>query len=65
MSWLFRIVAQRAIAKGSARFAALSVAIGVLRLLRKATGTGPHVMYKRELAPGEVLVVSEPKQPRR
>lgn len=64
MKWILRFVMQRAVSKGSARFAALGIAIAALRFFRKILGAEPHTMYTHELQPGEVLVVREQKQPR-
>lgn len=64
MKWLFRIAVQRAIARGSGRFATISVVLGLLRLLQKVTGTGSRTLYTYKMKPGEILVVREEKLPR-
>lgn len=64
MSWLFRIVVQRAIAQGSGRFAALGVVFAFLKFVNRMSGGGERVLYKHALKPGDVLVVREPKTPR-
>jgi hypothetical protein len=61
MKWLFRVATQRAIAKGSGRWATLGVVIAMLRFLRRISGAEPHRMYKHTLQPDDVLVVKEPK----
>jgi hypothetical protein len=64
MKWLFRFATQRAMTKGSGRWAALGVVLAVLRFLRRVSGVGPHRMYKHTLHPGDVLIVREPKSSR-
>jgi hypothetical protein len=62
MSWLFRVATQRALAKGSGRFAGLAVVLGLLRFLQRVSGTGARTLYKHELRPGDVVVVRENKR---
>lgn len=61
MKWLIRFAAQRALAKGSGRFATLAVVLGLLRVMRKLLGAEERTMYKRNLKPGEVLVIRDEK----
>ena len=61
MKWLFRLATQRALAKGSSRWATLGVVIAILRFLRRVSGSEPHRMYKHTLQPGDVIVIKEPK----
>jgi len=62
MKWLFRIITQRAIAKGSSKWVAFGVVVAILRFLRRISGAEPHRMYRHELHPGDVLVVREPRR---
>jgi hypothetical protein len=62
MSWLFKFVLQRALAKGSGRFAGLAVVLGLLRFVQKISGTGERSLYKHELRPGDVVIVRENKR---
>ena len=64
MKFLTRLFLQRAIVKGSGRFATLGAVFALLRLIRKLSGGEEHTMYKHTLREGDVVVIREPKQQR-
>ena len=50
--------------KSNRLFAAISVAAAVLRLIQKLSGAGPKTLLNHKMKPGEVIVITEAKQPR-
>lgn len=55
---------RRGLLGGSPFWLVVGALVGALRLIRRLTGSGPQVVYREELAPGQSLVISHAADPR-
>jgi hypothetical protein len=62
-SMLLRAGVNRGFLGGNRFFATLGAVAAFVRLLQRISGTGPRTLYTGTLKPGDVLVVTEPRDP--